>query len=145
MKISDIIKQELEKKGFRNLKDASKVLGVSSELLRVAINKGHIPKDKTLGVIADKLGLDKSLMILAAHQQKVPSEIKGFFLSPSRTKQAHRKRVFPLSVEQCDYLEKVMSAEEIQMIRKYRQVSEEAKTQITGYVDYMVAMQKRHK
>ncbi len=144
MKISDIIKQELEKKGFRNLKDASKVLGVSSELLRVAINKGHVPKDKTLGVIADKLGLEKSLLILAAHQQKVP-EIKGFFLSPSRTKLAHRKRVYPLSVEQCDYLEKFMSADEIQMIRKYRQVSEEAKTQIAGYVDYMVALRKRRK
>ncbi len=145
MKISDILKEAIERKGFRNLKDAAKALGVSSELLRVAISKGHIPKDKTLGVMADKLGLDKTLLILAAHQEKVPTDIKGFFLSPSRSKLAHRKRVFPLSVEQCDYLEKVMSAEEIQMIRKYRQVSEEAKTQITGYVDYMVAMQKRQR
>ncbi len=142
MKISDIIKEALEKKGFRSLKDASKTLGVSSELLRVAINKGHIPKDKTLGAMADKLDLDRTLLILAAHQEKVPSEIKGFFLSPSRSKLSHRKRVFPLSVEQCDYLEKFMSTEEIQMIRKYRQVSEEAKTQITGYVDYMVATHK---
>jgi hypothetical protein len=38
-----------------------------------------------------------------------------------------------------------MSAEEIQMLRKYRQVSEEAKTQIAGYVDYMVAMQKHRR
>ncbi len=145
MKISDIIKQALEEKGFRNLKDASKALGVSSELLRVAINKGHIPKDRTLGMIAGKLGLDRSLLILAAHQEKVPTEIKGYFLSPSRSKRLHRKRVYPLSVEQCDYLEKAMSAEEIQMLRKYRQVSEEAKTQIAGYVDYMVAMQKQRK
>jgi hypothetical protein len=38
-----------------------------------------------------------------------------------------------------------MSAEEIQMLRKYRQVSEEAKTQIAGYVDYMVAMHNQRK
>ncbi len=145
MKLSDIIKQALDKKGFGNLKVASKALGVSSELLRVVINKGHIPKDKTLGIIADRLDLDKPLLILSAHQQKVPAEIKGFFLSPSQSKSAHRKRVFPLSVEQCDYLEKVMSAEEIQMLRKYRQVTDEAKTQIAGYVDYVVALQKQHK
>ena len=52
MKISEMIRQALEKKGFRNLKDASKVLGISPELLRVTINKGHIPKDKTLIMIA---------------------------------------------------------------------------------------------
>jgi len=52
MKISDMIRQALEKKGFKNLKDASKVLGISPELLRVTINKGHIPKDKTLIMIA---------------------------------------------------------------------------------------------
>ncbi len=84
MKISDMIRQALEKKGLKNLKDASKVLGISPELLRVTINKGHIPKDSTLMVIANKLGLDKSMLILAAHQEKVPDEVKGFFLSPSQ-------------------------------------------------------------
>ena len=34
MKISEMIRQALEKKGFRNLKDASKVLGISPELLQ---------------------------------------------------------------------------------------------------------------
>jgi len=86
MKISDMIRQALEKKGFKNLKDASKVLGISPELLRVTINKGHVPKDKTLIMIANKLGLDKSVLILSAHQEKVPAEVKGFFLSPSTTK-----------------------------------------------------------
>ncbi len=143
MRISDIIKQALEKKGFRNLKDASRALNVSSELLRVTINKGHIPKDRTLGMMADRLGLDRSLLILVAHQEKVPSEIKGFFLSPSQSRRSLRKRVYPLSVEQCEYLEKFMSSEEIQMLRKYRQVSEEAKTQIAGYVDYMIAIHKQ--
>jgi hypothetical protein len=81
MKISEMIRQALEKKGFRNLKDASKVLGISPELLRVTINKGHIPKDKTLIMIANKLNLDKSVLILAAHQEKVPAEVRLFSFS----------------------------------------------------------------
>jgi hypothetical protein len=142
MKISDMIRQALEKKGFKNLKDASKVLGISPELLRVTINKSHIPKDKTLIMIANKLGLDKSVLILSAHQEKVPAEVKGFFLSPSTTKYRRGKRKFPLSEEQINYLEKILSIEEIMMLRKYRQVSEEAKTQINGYIDFMYASKR---
>jgi len=142
MKISDLIRQALEKKGFKNLKDASKVLGISPELLRVTINKGHIPKDRTLIMIANKLGLDRSVLILSAHQEKVPAEVKGFFLSPSTTKYRRGKRKYPLSEEQINYLEKILSIEEIMMLRKYRQVSDEAKTQINGYVDYMYASKR---
>jgi hypothetical protein len=142
MKISDMIRQALEKKGFKNLKDSSKVLGISPELLRVTINKGHIPKDRTLIMIANKLGLDKSVLILAAHQEKVPEEVKGFFLSPSTTKYRRGKRKYPISEEQINYLEKILSIEEIMMLRKYRQVSEEAKTQINGYVDFMYASKR---
>lgn len=142
MKISDMIRQALEKKGFKNLKDASKVLGISPELLRVTINKGHIPKDKTLIMIATKLGLEKSVLILSAHHEKVPAEVKGFFLSPSTTKYRRGKRRYPLSEEQINYLEKILSIEEIMMLRKYRSVSEEAKTQINGYVDFMFASKR---
>jgi hypothetical protein len=137
-----MIRQALEKKGFKNLKDASKVMGISPELLRVTINKGHIPKDRTLIMIANKLGLDKSVLILSAHQEKVPAEVKGFFLSPSTTKYRRGKRKSPLSEEQINYLEKILSIEEIMMLRKYRQVSEEAKTQINGYVDFMFASKR---
>jgi hypothetical protein len=142
MKISDIIREALEKKGLRNLKDASKHLEISPELLRVTINKGHIPKDKTLILIANKLKLDKSLLVLAAHREKVPIDVKGFFLSPSQSKFGSGRRKYPLSAEQCAYLGKIMSQEEIQVIRKFRQVSEEGKTQILGYVDYMFASKK---
>src|SRR5512145_722753 len=142
MKISEMIRQALDKKGFKNLKDASKVLGISPELLRVTINKGHIPKDKTLIMIASKLGIDKSVLILAAHQEKVPSEVKGFFLSPSTTKYRRGKRRYPLSEEQINYLEKILTIEEIMMLRKYRQITDEAKTQINGYVDFMFASKR---
>ena len=79
MKISEIIRQALEKKGFKNLKDASKVLGISPELLRVTINKGHIPKDSTLIVIANKLGLDKSMLVLARPPGKGSGRGQGLF------------------------------------------------------------------
>jgi hypothetical protein len=137
MKISDIISKAVETKGFRNLKDASKALGISSEILRVTMIKGHIPKDRTLSIIAKRLGLDAPTLILTAHQEKVPVEVKGFFLSPSQSKLRVGKRIFPLSQEQCDYLAKIMSPVEIQMVRKFRQVSEEEKTQIVGYIDYL--------
>ncbi len=143
MNISDVIKQELEKKGFKNLKDASKFLGISPELLRVTLNKKHIPKDKILILIANKLGLDQTVLILAAHQEKVPPEVKTFFLSPVPAKAWRVKRKFPLSEEQCEYLAKIMTAEEIQIVRKFRQVSDEGKTQIIGYIDYMFATKRK--
>jgi transcriptional regulator with XRE-family HTH domain len=142
MKISEMIRQALEKKGFKNLKDASKVLGISPELLRVTINKGHIPKDKTLIMIAQKLNLDKSVVILAAHQEKVPAEVKGFFLSPSQARFRRGKRKYPLSEEQINYLEKILSVDEIMMLRKFRQISDDGRTQIEGYVDFMFASKR---
>ena len=142
MKVADIIRQAMDKKGFKNLKEASKVLGISPELLRVTINKGHIPKDKTLMLIATKLGLDKSVLILAAHQQKVPAEVKGFFLSPAKPKFKTGKRKYPLSEEQIIYLEKILSMDEIQMLRKYRQVTDDARTQISGYLEYLFGMKR---
>ena len=137
MKISETIKRAIEKKGFTNFKDAAKVLGISSELLRVTINKGHIPKDNTLTMIAKKLGLDATTLVLAAHQEKVPDEVKSFFLTPSHAKFNGGKRKYPLSEEQITYIGKIMSMDEILMLRKYRQVTDEARLQIAGYVDFM--------
>jgi hypothetical protein len=142
MKVAEMIRQALERKEYKNLKDASKALGISPELLRVTINKGHVPKDKTLITIAQKLGMDKSVLILSAHQEKVPSEVKGFFLSPSTTKYRRGKRKYPLSEEQINYLEKILSIDEIQMLRKFRQVTDEARVQIAGYTDYLFASKR---
>src|SRR5512147_1401791 len=142
MKVAEMISEALEKKGFHNLKDAAKFLGISPELLRVSLNKRHIPKDKTLVMIANKLGLDKSILIMTAHREKVPLEMQGLFLAPSQSAVGREKRIAPLSEEQCNYLAKLMSIEEIQLVRKIRQVSDEARTQIAGYVDYMYATKK---
>jgi hypothetical protein len=143
MKISEMIKKALDKKGFNNLKDASKMLGISPELLRVTLNKGHIPKDNTLTIIAKKLNLDASTLVLAAHQEKVPDEVKGYFLTPSQVKLNRGKRKYPLSEEQTSYLEKILSIDEIMILRKFRQVSDEARIQIAGYVDFAYGSRKK--
>jgi len=143
MTIAEVIKKALDKKGYKNLKDASKALGISPELLRVTLNKGHIPKDRTLTMMANKLNIDKSLLVLSAHQEKVPDEVKGFFLLPSQAKTTKSKRRFPLSEEQTAYLEKILSVDELMMLRKYRQVTDEARVQITGYIDFMYATRRR--
>jgi hypothetical protein len=142
MKISEIIKNALDKKGFKNLKDASNALGISPELLRVTINKGHIPKDSTLAMIAKMLKIEMSTLVLAAHQEKVPAEVKGFFLVPSQAKFNRGKRKYPFSEEQTTYLEKILDIDEIMMLRKLRQVTDEARIQIAGYVDFMYGSKK---
>jgi len=142
-KLAEMIKNALDKKGYKNLKDASKALGISPELLRVTINKGHIPKDNTLTLIAKKLNLDMSVLVLAAHQQKVPNEVKGYFLTPSDAKFNRGKRKYPLSEEQTNYLAQVMSAEEIAMLRTFRCVNDEARVQILGFMDFMYASKRR--
>jgi len=143
MKIAEMIREALEKKGYKNLKEASKMLGISPELLRVTINKGHIPKDNTLAMIAKKLNLEMSLLVLGAHQEKVPNEVKGYFLTPSRTKLDRGKRKFPLSEEQTNYLGQILSTDEIMLLRKFRQVSEEARVQIAGFIDFTYGTNKK--
>jgi hypothetical protein len=143
MKISEMIKVAIAKKGFKNLKDASKALGISPELLRVTINKGHIPKDNTLMMIAKKLNMEMSTLVLAAHQEKVPDEVKGFFLTPSQAKLNRGKRKYPFSEEQTTYLDKILNVDEIMMLRKFRQVTDEARMQIAGYVDFMYGSKKK--
>src|SRR5574337_219088 len=132
MKISEMIKNALDKKGFKNLKDASTVLGISPELLRVTIKKGHIPKDTTLTIIAKKLNLDMSTLVLAAHQEKVPDEVKGYFLIPSQAKFNRGKRKYPFSEEQTTYLEKILNIDEIMTLRKFRQVTDRKSTRLNS-------------
>jgi hypothetical protein len=62
----------------------------------------------------------------------------GFFLEPQKPAGGvwDEKRKWPLSQEQCDYLSKLMSEQEIQLVRKYRQLAEEQRTQTQGYIDY---------
>jgi hypothetical protein len=61
---------------------------------------------------------------------------------PSQVKTSRSKRKYPLSEEQAEYLEKILSIDEIMMLRKYRQVNDEARMQITGYVDFIYATKR---
>jgi hypothetical protein len=142
MTVAEIITHALEQKGYRNSRSAAKTLGISVELLRLTVKKGHIPKDSILEMIADKLGLDRSALLLAAHKEKFPFEVRGYFLSPTKKKKYEKRRVWPLSDEQCSYLEKVLKETEVQMIRKFRQLPDEEKAHITGYLDYAWATKK---
>jgi hypothetical protein len=142
MKVAEMIKQVLEQKGFRNLRDASAALGISPELLRLTVNQGHIPKDSILEMIAEKLEIDRSTLLVAAHQEKAPIELQGYFLTPSEEKKYEKRRVWPLSEEQCAYLEKILNETEIQTIRKFRQLPDGTKEQITGYLDYAWATKR---
>ena len=139
MKTAEMIREALEKKGFKNLKDASKMLGISPELLRVTLNKGHIPKDNTLTMIAKKLNIEMSSLVLAAHREKVPNEVKGYFLTPSKAKLDRGKRKYPLSEEQTSYLAQILSVDEIMLLRKFRQVNDEGRVQISGFIDFTYA------
>lgn len=141
MKLSEMVRTAIEKKGYKNLKNASRALGISPELLRVVMNRGHVPKDKTLALIARKLGLDMSLLVLTAHREKVPDEAKGFFLMPSPAAPG-RKRKYPLSEEQTAYLAKVLSVNEIMMLRKIRQMNDTGRAQLSGFVDYLYASRR---
>jgi integrase len=142
MKVAEMIMRALEQRGDRSLRSSAKKLGVSSELLRLTVKQGHIPKDSILEKIADKLGLDRSALLLAAHQEKFPFEVEGYFLSPTKLKKYEKRRVWPLSEEQCSYLEKVLKESEIQIIRKFRQLPDDEKAHITGYLDYSWATKK---
>ncbi len=142
MKIAKMIRQALEQRGLCCLKDASQTIGISTELLRLILHEGHVPKDRTLAVMAERLSIDKSALIMTAHQEKVPVDLKGLFLFPAARRQWPKRRVWPLSEEQCTYLARIMSTEEIQMVRKIRQIPLEEQERIAGYIDYMFASKR---
>ncbi len=131
-----MISQALEQQGLKTIKEAAEAAGISTELMRLTLGRGHIPKDVVLGRIAGRLGLDKTALILAAHQEKVPVEVKGYFLTPATKEGWTKKRVWPLSEEQCEYLKQILNNREIQIIRKLRQIPDEPQSQIEGYIDY---------
>lgn len=140
-KLSDLIRQELTKRGLVSYVESARFLGMSIEFVRMTLKKKHVPKDKNLIRIAERLGIDATPLILAAHQQKLPLETRSCLLEPSEATSKNR-RIWPLSQEQCDYLAKVISPQEIQILRKYRQLLPEGKIQTEGYVHYMFATKR---
>jgi hypothetical protein len=138
MKLREIIQQAIEMQGIATIKGAAKKAGVSTECMRMvlSVHTTHIPKDNTLIKMSKNLGLDPQMVILAAHRGILSEIDDDSFLAPIAGGY-EKKRVWPLSQEQCHYLEKILLSTEIQLIRKYRQVATEGQVQIKGYVDFM--------
>jgi hypothetical protein len=138
MKLSDLLRQELAKRGLTSNMKSARFLGVSTEFVRMTLHKNHVPKDTKLVTIAGRLGIDATPLILAAHQQMLPLETQSSILPRAEAASNDRRR-WPLSREQCDYLAKVISPQEIQILRKYRQLLPEGKIQTQGYIHYIFA------
>jgi transcriptional regulator with XRE-family HTH domain len=140
-KLSTLLRQELEQRGIHTLREAAVLFGISVELVRGILNRNRIPKDKTLLKISRALALDPSTIIRAAHRQKLPREAREFLLAPESPRGIDwaRKRKWPLSHEQCEYLGAIMKLDEIQLIRKFRQFSDVEKIQAIGYLNYHFA------
>jgi hypothetical protein len=136
VKLRELVQQTIEMQGITTFKAAAKKAGVSTECLRTFLNAGRMPKDNTLIKIAKGLGLDQNLVVLAAHRERLSGTGDDNILVPM-VNGYKKKRIWPLSQEQCLYLEKILHRPEIQLIRKCRQVSTEGRVQIKGYVDFM--------
>jgi transcriptional regulator with XRE-family HTH domain len=141
MKLSQILDRELSKRKFKTVAEAAHVLDVSAVLLRQILNGSHIPREKILIKIAERLGIEASELIFAAHKHSLPPDAQAYLLKPSDASKEHR-RIWPLSQEQCDYLAQQMSPQEIQLIRKYRQFDYLDKARTLGYVDYKFSTQR---
>lgn len=141
IKLSDLIRQELAKRGLVSYADSARFLGMNLEFIRMILHKNHVPKDKNLIKIAKSLGIDATPLILAAHRQRLPLDTHSFILQPDEGT-TKNKRIWPLSREQCDYLAKFMSPQEIQLLRKYRQLLPEEQRQTEGYVHYMFSTKR---
>ena len=83
MNLSDLLRQGLAKRGLVSTAESARFLGTSIELVRKTLRNIRVPKDKTLIRIADRLGIDAAPLILAAHQQKLPLEVRSSLLEPS--------------------------------------------------------------
>jgi transcriptional regulator with XRE-family HTH domain len=141
MKLSDILREELSKRNLTSYKEAARFLGLSPKLLGTIMRGGHLPKQKNLIKIAERLGIEASVLIFDAQKQLLPPDLQAYLLKPTDVPPKH-KRIWPLSHEQCDYLARIMRPEEIQLIRKYRQFAYEAKVETRGFIHYMFSTQR---
>lgn len=130
-----MIRRAMELKGLRSIKKAAEYTKISVESFRILLNRGHVPKNRILHQVARSLELDLVRVVIAAQKQLIPQLARENMLTPVEAAYGE-KRIWPLSQEQCEYLAKVLQPEEIQFIRKFRQVTAQGKIQIRGFVDF---------
>ncbi len=77
--IATLLKNRIQQLGYTDIKECARKFDLPYELLRKVISNGHLPKDKTLLLYADTLGLDKTELISTAYRQKAPSNMEHIF------------------------------------------------------------------
>lgn len=77
--LADILKTRIDELGYEDIKECARALDVPYELLRKVISGGHLPKDSTLQLYADKFGLELEDLIKTVYQQKAPMPVKHIF------------------------------------------------------------------
>ncbi|HUJ76256.1 MAG TPA: S24 family peptidase [bacterium] len=77
--LADILKARIKELGYTDIKEFARAFDVPYELLRKVISNGHLPKDKTLMVYAEKFNLDLSELISTVYQQKAPTTVQHLF------------------------------------------------------------------
>ena len=66
--IATLLKNRIQQLGYTDIKECARKFDLPYELLRKVISNGHIPKDKTLLLYADTLGLDRTELISTAYR-----------------------------------------------------------------------------
>jgi SOS-response transcriptional repressor LexA len=77
--IASLLKHRIEALGYGDIKECARDFDLPYELLRKVISSGHVPKDKTLLLYAEKLGMDAEELIRTSYRQKAPGGMAHLF------------------------------------------------------------------
>jgi len=81
--LSELLKNRIAELGFQDIKECARSFDIPYELLRKVISDGHLPKDKTLQLYAEKLGLDLGELIATTYRQRAPNHVHHLFRGPA--------------------------------------------------------------
>ena len=74
--LAETLRDKIGDLGYQDVKECARKLDIPYELFRKVLSDGHLPKDKTLMLYAEKLGLDSAELIAAVYQEKAPQHVK---------------------------------------------------------------------
>jgi SOS-response transcriptional repressor LexA len=77
--IASLLKERIQALGYSDIKECARDFDLPYELLRKVISNGHVPKDKTLLLYAEKLGMDAEQLIRTSYRQKAPGGMEHLF------------------------------------------------------------------
>ena len=79
MTLAEVLKRKIQELGYADLKECARARDIPYELVRKVISDNHLPKDKTLLLYAEKLGIEPQVLLSAAYRQRAPSEMRHLF------------------------------------------------------------------